>query len=793
MLVQNTQFDGPTLELFAKADIASRAIPPMWALAETVAVNPFLGQTSEPLMLTAARLEKVAGVRVTQLRTDLVAKIDKGDITLADLDAAIAANPDGLPATAADLYEAASSHMSPAPVALPTIAGLAADVSGIDWPRLIEERIGHWAASHFDAGQALWPAPAMAAFPAWHGFAKRDITPEIQGLKGFSEYVSNLPPSGALALAYSAETLGVMPQEAELYFHRLLSTLGGWAQLARRGAWAAEQSGARDEAVTDLLCIRIVWEAALFEMYRAEIGAVWLDALAEYAKPLAPTADHRIDCALQLAAELAAQRKLVAQMGSRTPVTGPERAAVQAAFCIDVRSEVFRRALENQSDEVETVGFAGFFGLTITHQPVASDVTQALAPVLLSPALRAKSGHSAEQDTDLRLAARAKRAWGRFRQAAVGSFAFVEAAGPLYLPKLIKDTFGAPAKVAGGPVPVLTTDLSLEAKVTAAKTVLGAMSLRAPFARVVMITGHGAEVVNTPFESAMHCGACGGNTGEVNVRILAQLLNDPEVRAQIDVPADTLFVGALHHTTSDRVDMFDADVDAGMHSDDIKRLKLWLKAAGAEARAERAGSLPGAKTQADLVARGLDWAQVRPEWGLAGCSKFIAAPRELTRGLDLGGQAFLHTYNHHADAEKRVLELILTAPVVVASWISLQYYGSAVAPEAFGGGNKLVHNITGGVGVVEGNGGNLRAGLPLQSVHDGDTLRHEPLRLSVVIAAPIEDMNAVLEKHPSVADLFDNQWLHLLAMDDEGQITARYDGHGNWSQIGGQAALMAAE
>ena len=28
----------------------------------------------------------------------------------------------------------------------------------------------------------------------------------------------------------------------------------------------------------------------------------------------------------------------------------------------------------------------------------------------------------------------------------------------------------------------------------------------------------------------------------------------------------------------------------------------------------------------------------------------------------------------------RTLELILTAPVVVASWISLQYYGSALAP-----------------------------------------------------------------------------------------------------------------
>ena len=41
---------------------------------------------------------------------------------------------------------------------------------------------------------------------------------------------------------------------------------------------------------------------------------------------------------------------------------------------------------------------------------------------------------------------------------------------------------------------------------------------------------------------------------------------------------------------------------------------------------------------------------------------------------------------------------ILTAPVVVASWISLQYYGSTVAPDLFGSGNKLLHNVVGGIG-----------------------------------------------------------------------------------------------
>ncbi len=123
--------------------------------------------------------------------------------------------------------------------------------------------------------------------------------------------------------------------------------------------------------------------------------------------------------------------------------------------------------------------------------------------------------------------------------------------------------------------------------------------------------------------------------------------------------------------------------------------------------------------------------------------------------------------------------MILTAPVVVASWISLQYYGSVVAPSAFGGGNKLLHNVTGGVGVVEGNGGTLRTGLPWQSVHDGEALAHEPLRLSVFIAAPREAIEAVLRRHPSVHALFENKWLHLFALEDAG-LAARYCGEWAW-------------
>jgi len=151
----------------------------------------------------------------------------------------------------------------------------------------------------------------------------------------------------------------------------------------------------------------------------------------------------------------------------------------------------------------------------------------------------------------------------------------------------------------------------------------------------------------------------------------------------------------------------------------------------------------------------------------------ITCPRAATAGRDLGGRAFLHSYDWQADEGFGTLELIITAPVVVASWISLQYYGSSVAPEMFGGGNKLIHNVVGGIGVIEGNGGRLRAGLPWQAVHDGEGLQHEPLRLSVMIEAPREEMLRILDKHPSVRALFDNGWLHLFALEG-GKVAGRY-------------------
>jgi uncharacterized protein YbcC (UPF0753/DUF2309 family) len=166
---------------------------------------------------------------------------------------------------------------------------------------------------------------------------------------------------------------------------------------------------------------------------------------------------------------------------------------------------------------------------------------------------------------------------------------------------------------------------------------------------------------------------------------------------------------------------------------------------------------------------------VRLEWGLLGNACFIAAPRRRTRDLDLAGRAFLHDYDARADESLQKLEQIMTAPMVVAHWISLQYYASTVDPLRYGSGNKVLHNVVGGrLGVFEGNGGDLRIGLPIQCVGDGVSLRHTPLRLSVYIEAPQAAIAAVIARHPQVADLIRHEWLHLFQIDAEGRQVVRY-------------------
>jgi len=340
------------------------------------------------------------------------------------------------------------------------------------------------------------------------------------------------------------------------------------------------------------------------------------------------------------------------------------------------------------------------------------------------------------------------------------------------------------------------TGIPEDKQVELAHGALRHMGLTRDFARLVLLCGHGASTTNNPYASSLDCGACGGHSGEVNARVAAALLNDKQVREGlcekgVAVPADTWFVAGLHDTTTDEITLFDEDSPAS-HGEDLAQLRGWLAGAGHNTRCQRSLKLghPATNSRAimeEVQTRAADWSQVRPEWGLAGNAAFVVAPRERTRHLNLSGRVFLHNYNHEIDENNATLELILSAPVVVASWINLQYYASTVNNALYGSGNKVMHNVVGTLGVCLGNGGDLRPGLPLQSLHNGQTWVHEPLRLSVFIEVPREHLCLALSRLPETRELFENGWLHLFAIEPDSGEVFRYQPNYQWEPVSEEA------
>jgi hypothetical protein len=807
-------------------------VAPLWPLESFVAVNPFLGMGELPFAEAADRMGKVAAARLTMPRAFYRRAIEQGRIRTPDLAAALGEAPPH-PQLPRDVKALKASLWADAfarePSAMPTVAAVAAEVSDRPWRDFVVERICDWAGAHFGSAQAAWPSPFrhLPAYEAWRREARVDRGPGLLGLTDFGAKVDALPDTAQELIELSARRLGVHPGGLSLYFHRLLMTVGGWAGHARYRAFQAQLRDGSDDAPLQLLAILLSWELILLELDgsagdrqgdgEGEVERAWKRARDGYAFAGAsprPDVALLVDTVLQTAFERAYQREMAGRLATATPAASTAPSLVQAVFCIDVRSEVYRRALEEVAPCCETLGFAGFFGFPIEHLPLGARSGSDQCPALLAPGFRIRQT-TGDGDADL-IAQRqnrmsAKAAWKAFKTHAGACFGFVEAAGLGYAVRLFSDCMGLSRPVDHPRHAGLTAaqrarlqpqlepslgdgrplGMGEQERIDTAESALRGMSLTSDFARLVLLVGHGSTTVNNPHAAGLHCGACGGHAGDENARVAAAVLQDPAVREGlsargIHIPDDTCFVAALHDTTSDEITLFDVERLPTGHRADVERLRQWLREASARTRRERARLLgPQAVASPDraIPARGRDWSQVRPEWGLAGCAAFIAAPRARTRGLSLQGRSFLHSYDWRTDEGFAVLETVLTAPLVVASWINLQYYASTVDNRVFGAGNKTLHNVDGGVGVVEGTAGDLRSGLPVQSLHDGQRLVHEPLRLSAYIEAPREAIDGVLQRHDGLRQLVEHGWLSLLCLDELGRVSHRSLGPGQWRAV----------
>lgn len=795
-------------------------VPPLWPLADYVAVNPCVGLTDRPFLNACQLLSNVRNCDLLMSRGYFQTLFAEGRLTADDLSAAhtqcLAEHPEWYGSfdleELTDWVTRPEEHVSAGEIRFRTVADAVDQRQGSSWSSHIINDVTRHCATHYDEGQAAWSSPWEYAtlYSAWREAAQLSWRMDLLGLHGFREFVAGLPANPQQAIEELLVSLNVPPSHWRLFLLSQAFSVAGWAAYIRCRVREAEVAGLINEDLTGLVAIRLAYDVALTQT----VDVPWplplwpADAVLEAgsAVPPEPATDVLARYALQVAAERVYRRELCGKLAAQTsmPRTATRR-TLQMVFCIDVRSEVMRRNLESVHDSIETFGFAGFFGMPLEYVPLGFAKGTVQCPVLLQPGflvheqLRAASDALENEVIQKRLSVRlARKLWKSFQNSATSCFSFVESLGLTYIGKLLTDSlhWTTPAASAAADglsarlVPQLGPDIhaghnhGLEPgrRIDLAEGLLRNLGLTKDFARVVAFCGHASDVTNNPYRAALDCGACGGHSGEPNARVAAALLNEADVRIGlaargIEIPNDTWFVAAVHNTTTDQVELCDVQLIPASHAEDLARTKLWLEDAGRLSRTERCPRL-GAADAADVLRRSRDWAEVRPEWGLAGNAAFIVAPRQRTAGLNLGGRTFMHSYDYRLDPELKVLELIMTAPMVVTNWINMQYYASAVDPVAFGSGNKVIHNVVGQFGVLQGNGGDLMTGLPWQSVHDGQQLQHEPLRLLVVIEAPRQAVQRIISKHPLVRDLVTNGWVTLAVLEENNCF--RWEFPGGW-------------
>ena len=786
-------------------------LAPVWPLEDYVAVNPFLGLTDSTFGAARERLRRSSECEPLMPLSHFAERLAQGAFTEAHVaEAARELQGDGAVEidAAGVLARLAAGRTAPADArAVVSIVARHDAGEGSGWLDLVREEIGRHLGAHYDRGQAAWPSPYrdLPPFTAWRRTLRHDRRADLLGLGGVRALAGALPDDPREAIAVLLPWVAAPVEELDDYLLALLLETPGWAAWARhQSAWSGEGDGSD---VAALLAIRLAYEVAFAETRGLLVELEPLDGAVARERRL----DGETRLVLQTAVEVAYREHLIADLDAAeaAEVRGAAAPSAQWVMCIDVRSERLRRHLEAACPGVETHGFAGFFG-----QPIAierPDGATPQVPVLVQPGItvreevrgadaRERAG-AHERRRGLRLG---RLAWKRFRSAGVAALGFVESCGLLFLPKLAGRALGhhpaprAPrtdgvdrrSVEAFGP----TIDgVPHEQRVELAAGLLRGIGIAEDLARVVVLCGHASTSANNPLRASLDCGACGGHSGEPNARFAAAILRDPAVRrslreAGIDVPEETVFVAATHDTTTDEVRFHDLDLVPDTHVADLGALRRAAADAGQRNRAERLPSLRATRGD-DVWRRARDWAEVRPEWGLAGNAAFLIGPRSATRRVDLDGRAFLHSYRAERDPDGAVLEGILTAPLVVASWINLQYYASTVDPAHLGSGSKTLHNVVGGFGVYSGGGGDLGFGLPLESVLDAEGFSHEPQRLLAVVHAPRERVAGIVRAHVGLCHLVTNGWVQLVVR--EGGRSWRLDAHLTWNDLGADAESTA--
>ncbi|MRG86846.1 DUF2309 domain-containing protein [Salinibacillus xinjiangensis] len=843
------------IEVLTKS--ASRVIAPLWSISTFAARNPWMGLEKHSFDRVAAWLKNSRNVDIYPSASMIISAKSNGEIDETyikmGLQRWIDSHSFKIPRETLEQYCHSALKLDSLPSYLLSsqkLKVLAEEFSGLNTDsidhsmqpissridieggkRLVDLLDYHmimWCKLYLDDSQAGWKMPNREEgfYRAWQRLIQYD--PALS--KKQRKHLIGFPKEAKLALKKAIFALEIPESQIQGYLEGHLLSLPGWAGMM---LWRSRQSSQEQELLTEYLAVRVSMEYALIKPYlplhnqqsESEVSVVpliasWLHwgglSIEDWSKLSVAEQNEYLTFAYQFndmvrrkicleAWEQTYSEQLCQKIGAKQREADDKKSKLaQFVFCIDVRSEPFRRQLEKEGP-FETIGIAGFFGVPIATSELGSNHSHPSLPVISKPQHIIKESVN---DYELKSYQQRKSAvnsltytFKMMKQNVLSSLLLPELSGPWLSLQMVARSF-VPKKAnrfirnlretwLRKPNTALTLNhdknieaelpvgFSAEEKVKYVREALKLMGLTENFASLVVICGHGSQSTNNPYASALECGACGGASGGFNARVLATLCNLPEVRAElssegIEIPEKTVFVAAEHKTTVDELDWIYVPELSETAQEAFNYIQAILPKVSQRANSKRLALLPNFKSvfkdpNAEAHRFAEDWSEIRPEWGLARNAAFIIGQRELTKDCDLEGRVFLHNYDWKQDESGELLANIIAGPGTVSQWINLQYYASTVAPHYYGSGNKAMQTVTSGIGVMQGNASDLLTGLPWQSVMESDhEAFHSPLRLLIVIQAPSKYVERLLNNDSSLREKVQNNWVRFASVEPDG-------------------------
>jgi uncharacterized protein len=460
----------------------------------------------------------------------------------------------------------------------------------------------------------------------------------------------------------------------------------------------------------------------------------------------------------------------------------------QAIFCIDERECSLRRHLEYVDSQCETLGSPGFFGVEFFLKPAGAKFYEKLCPAPVTPKYLVKEVTTiSKQSHEVLYTKHSHRFFrGFLSNLVLGGWAAIKLGLDLFRPKMSAATSDAffkmhknvalvienkdPNDIENG----LQVGFTIEEMADRVENLLMNLGLRTDFAPLVYLISHGSSSANNHFYGAYDCGACSGRPGASNARVFSFMANHQEVRQilrerGLDIPETTQFLGAMHNTTSDEIMFYDED----KLSDSNRQLHLVNHSIfdqslelNAKERSRRFSSIDTKaeikKIRDQVYKRKVSIFEPRPEFGHGSNALCFVGHRNLTKGLFLDRRAFMNSYDYRTDPTgERLLGVMRPLPPVCGG-INLEYYFSRIDNYKLGAGTKLPHNVMGLIGVANSVDGDLRTGLPIQTVEI-----HDPVRLLIVVEHFPDVVLHTIQTEASLYEWFINEWVHLVAIHPE--------------------------